>query len=164
MFEAPENPRVIKLPMTHPALNLPPLNLQLIEEDGKTWAFDPCRKKQVLLLPEEWVRQHFIRYLLEYMRYPAALIKVEGGLSVNSLQKRTDILVYSRTGKPWLLVECKTYTQKLDEQTLRQAAMYNSSLEVDYLVLSNGMAHHCFHIDRKAKKLHTLKQLPVFPE
>lgn len=149
--------------MKHPALNLPPMQLSLREEGGKVWAFDPCRRKEVLLQPEEWVRQHFIRFLLDYMQYPQSLIKVEGGLSVNALQKRTDILVHDRTGSPWLLVECKTYTQKLDKQTLSQAAMYNSSLKVEYLVLTNGLEHHCFHIDRKAKKLVAQQQLPAFP-
>ena len=65
--------------------------------------FDPIRKKQVALTPEEWVRQHVIQYLLTDKQTPKALIGIEVRLILNDLQKRADLVVYSRTNAAPLL-------------------------------------------------------------
>ena len=141
-------------------LNLPPFNHRLKEAEGKLWIFDPLRKKFLVLTPEEWVRQHFVNYLIAHLNYPKSLIKVEGGLTYNQLAKRSDIVVFGREGKPWMLVECKSPDIKLGEQTVRQAAMYNSKLGAKYIAVSNGLSHLVCHIENSGIKI--LTTLPEY--
>src|SRR5690606_41190461 len=88
-------------------LNLPSFDYNLLKEEGKIWILDGIRKKYIVLTPEEWVRQHFIHYLINEKKYPRSLMRIEGGLRYNALQKRSDIVVYDVKGLPWLVVECK---------------------------------------------------------
>jgi len=46
-------------------LNLPEYNFRIKKLDEKLLIFDSQRKRYVSLTPEEWVRQHFIRFLIE---------------------------------------------------------------------------------------------------
>ena len=101
----------------------------------------------MVLTPEEWVRQHFIHFLINQLHYPKSLIKVEGGLIFNTLQKRSDIVVFNREGNPWMMIECKAPELKLSERTIRQASLYNHSLKAKYIVITNGMSHICCEID-----------------
>src|SRR5690606_466079 len=71
-------------------LNLPAFDYKLKKADGKVWIFDGIRKKYVVLTPEEWVRQHIVQYMLNHLKYPKSLIKVEASLMYNSLNKRAD--------------------------------------------------------------------------
>jgi len=103
-------------------LNLPEFDFKLKKADGKVWIFDGIRKKYVVLTPEEWVRQHFIHYLTSQKKYPRSLIRVEGGLTYNELQKRTDIVVFNRQGKPWMVVECKSPALAVAPSTLTQVS------------------------------------------
>ena len=111
-------------------LNLPAYDVGLKKEQGKIFIFDLLRKRYVVLTPEEWVRQHFIQYLINHLKYPKALIKVEGGLVFNTLQKRSDIVVFNREGNPWMMIECKAPELKLSKRTIRQASIYNHSLKI----------------------------------
>jgi hypothetical protein len=121
-------------------LNLPAFDHKLRKAEGKLWIFDVIRKKYVALIPEEWVRQHFIHYLLN-KEYPRSLIRVEGGLLYNKMQKRTDIVVFDRNAHPWMIIECKAPDIPVDEKTLFQAATYNSTLRAPYLTVTNGVNH-----------------------
>jgi hypothetical protein len=126
------------------ALNLPEFELQLQKSEGKVWIFDVIRKKYIVLTPEEWVRQHLINYFINHLSYPKSLIRIEGGLRYNQLQKRSDILVYNREGKPWMIVECKSYEVELDASSVKQVAVYNATVGATFLALSNGLRHICF--------------------
>jgi hypothetical protein len=143
-------------------LNLPDFELKVKEADGKRWIFDAIRKKFLVLTPEEWVRQHFIHYLTGTLNYPRSLIKVEGGLTYNQLAKRSDIVVFDRDGKPWMLVECKSPDIKIDQSTLRQASVYNVSLKAKYITVTNGLVHYCSHIDWNENKIELLNALPDY--
>src|SRR5687768_6152645 len=79
-------------------LNLPSFHIELKKEQDRVQIFDLLRKRYVVLTPEEWVRQHFIHYLIDHLRYPKSLIKLEGGLIFNKLQKRSDIVIFDRDG------------------------------------------------------------------
>ena len=48
------------------SLNLPTFAAKVKEKDGKHTIFDPVRRKYVALTPEEWVRQHFVNYLMTH--------------------------------------------------------------------------------------------------
>src|SRR5262245_23759122 len=124
-------------------LNLPHFDYQLKKEEGKVWIFDGIRKKYVVLTPEEWVRQHMVQYLVRELQYPRSLIRIEGGVTYNQLQKRSDILVFDREGNPWMIVECKSPEVKLSDNAMHQAATYNASHKARYLLITNGLRHFC---------------------
>jgi type I site-specific restriction endonuclease len=146
-----------------PQLNLPSIETRLQESNGKVWIFDGIRKKFVVLTPEEWVRQHFIQFLVTE-NYPKSLIKVEGGLSVNDMKKRSDIVVYNREAKPWMVIECKNPLVAIDQATLQQVATYNSTLRADFVGVTNGLNHFYFRTDWKASTVEQIVALPSFPE
>jgi hypothetical protein len=143
-------------------LNLPPFDFDLRKEGAKVLIFDSLRKRHVTLTPEEWVRQHFIRYLIHHLNYPRALIKVEGGLTFNTLQKRSDIVVFDRTGSPWMVIECKSPDLQLSDRTVMQASVYNHTLKAKYLVVTNGMTHICCEINWESRDTVVMAEMPDF--
>ena len=143
-------------------LNLPPFDIDLRQEGTKVLIFDSLRKRHVTLTPEEWVRQHFIHYLIHHLRYPRSLIKVEGGLTFNSLPKRSDIVVFDRTGSPWMVIECKAPDLQLSERTVMQASTYNHTLKAKYLVVTNGMYHICCEINWEKRDTVVMAQMPSY--
>ncbi len=144
-------------------LNLPPYDFrQKEDEEGKSYIFDPFRKKYLLLTPEEWVRQNFARYLTEEFAYPASVMMTEVPLKLNQLSKRCDILVYGRAGNPVLLVECKAPGVKITAETFDQAARYNIVFRVSWLLVTNGMQHYCCYIDYENKKVEFRDSIPHF--
>ena len=144
------------------SLNLPQANVSLKKDNGKVWIFDIIRKKYVVLTPEEWVRQHFLHMLIDRHGYPKSLFKIESSLKYNRLQKRSDILVHDRTGKPWMLIECKSPELKLTQKAFNQVAVYNMSVGAKYLVVTNGMAVFCCMAPQPGEEAIYLKDLPAF--
>ncbi|MCX2743715.1 type I restriction enzyme HsdR N-terminal domain-containing protein [Mangrovivirga sp. M17] len=124
-------------------LNLPEYNIKTKRESGKEFIWDIVRKKFLVLTPEEYVRQNFLRYLIHDLKYPSSLINIEGGLKVNVRQKRSDILVYLG-GQPFMLIECKAPEVKISKEVFEQATMYNKTIKAKYLMLTNGLMHLCF--------------------
>ena len=120
-------------------LNLPPYPVRLKKDNGIAYIFDEIRKKWLQNTPEEWVRQHMIQLMINQLNYPASLIEVERGFKVNGLAKRADILANSKSGQPILIVECKAPHIKINQAVFDQIARYNLTLDVPYLVVTNGM-------------------------
>ncbi len=145
-------------------LSLPTFNINIKESAGKTVIFDIIRKKYIVLTPEEWVRQHFIHYLIDHLGYSRALIGVEQGMRYNALLKRTDIIVFDRTGAPLVLVECKEPAHRLNQKAMAQAMMYNKTLKAPYIIVSNGIDHSCMHVNPVDKKVDFLNTIPRFEE
>ncbi len=145
-------------------LNLPDFNLTIRKEDGKVWIFDMIRKKYIVLTPEEWVRQHFIHYLIHERKYPKSLFRIEGSLTYNKLQKRSDIVVHDRDGKPWMLVECKAPNVKLTQKAFNQVAVYNMSIGARFVAVTNGMVQYCFEASVSGSEPKHLTKFPEFPE
>ncbi len=144
-------------------LNLPDYNPTLRKGEGKVWIFDIIRKKYVVLTPEEWVRQHFIHYLIDQFKYPKSLFRVESGLMYNKLQKRSDIVIHNRQGKPWMLIECKSPVIKLTQKAFNQVAVYNMTIGARYVAVTNGMAQVCFEaIDKPGREVKFLESFPSF--
>ncbi len=142
-------------------LNLPDIKATLKKEEGKVWIFDMIRKKYIILTPEEWVRQHFIHYLILELHYPRSLFRIEGSLTYNKLQKRSDILIFDRAGKPWMLIECKAADIRLSQKAFNQVAVYNMTVNAKYLAVTNGMAHYCCEASKQGE---TPVFLDAFPE
>lgn len=143
-------------------LNLPPISPKLKKESGKVWIFDIIRKKFVVLTPEEWVRQHFINYLVGDLKYPRTLFRVEAGLLYNKLSKRSDILIYDREAKPWMLVECKSANIRLHQKAFNQIAVYNMTIGARYLAITNGMIHYCCEAIQSGNPANFLSVFPDF--
>lgn len=143
-------------------LNLPPFEYKVKKEAGKVWIFDIIRKKYIQLTPEEWVRQHLINYFITELKYPKALMKIERGVTFNTLNKRSDMVILDRQGNPWMIVECKSPDQKLSDITLHQASMYNSTYRAPYLVVSNGVNHLCYALDWGNRKISQIRTFPDY--
>jgi hypothetical protein len=132
-------------------LNLPTYSFKLKSEQGRNFIFDEIRRKYVVLTPEEWVRQHFIHYLVNHRSYPATLIEVEKQFTYNQLTRRADILISNRLAVPVMLVECKAPDVKISQETFTQAALYNLKFRLPYLVMTNGMKHYACHFTEGGK-------------
>lgn len=145
-------------------LNLPEYIFRYKEEKGKKFIFDEVRGKYVALTPEEWVRQNFLRFMADQLKYPTALTGVERMLKVNGLSQRCDILLYNRRGVPVLIVECKAPSVPVNLKTLNQAARYNTTLKVPYLVLTNGKTHYCIKTEVETGDFEALRGFPAFEE
>lgn len=146
-------------------LNLPSVNFTCrTNADAKTEIFDPFRKKYVLLTPEEWVRQHFAHYLSQILQVPPALMALEKKITMNGLNRRFDIVVYTKEIKPLLIVECKATSVPVTQAVFDQAARYNSVLKAPYLVVTNGLTHHACKIDFSKANIEYLNSLPLYSE
>jgi type I site-specific restriction endonuclease len=131
-------------------LNLPEHPFKITFKESQYYIFDEIRKKHLVLTPEEWVRQHFIQYLIKEKSFPKSLIQIEAGLTLNRLQKRTDIVVFNNSGERIMVVECKAPSIKIDQSVFDQAARYNSVHKTGWICVTNGLKH-CYakinHID-----------------
>ncbi len=144
------------------ALNLPPYDHKIKKKDDKLFIFDILRKKYVFLTPEEWVRQHFVHFLINQYHYPKALMKAEGGLKYNNLPKRTDLVIFDNYGKPYIVVECKDVFVPLTQAVFEQAARYNYVLKAPYLIVVNGLEYHCCRIDHITQTYQFLEDIPRY--
>jgi type I site-specific restriction endonuclease len=139
-------------------IEYPPYQPKIKEEAGKEFIFDEFRKRWVLLTPEEWVRQNFLQYLTQTKKYPASLIAIEKEIKLGELRKRFDVVVYDRNSKPWMIVECKEMNVTLDKSVLDQVLRYNISLDVPYLVITNGS--YCMALQLNENLMQAIDALP----
>lgn len=145
-------------------LQLPPFPFKIIEQNGQLTLFDIIRKKNIIITPEEWVRQHFVQYLIRQKHYPKTLIKLEGGHKLNGMAKRSDIVVYNSAGEKILLVECKAPSVPIDQKAFDQVARYNMVHKVKLLAVSNGLQHYYCRIDFEKQAYQFIGDLPDFSE
>lgn len=145
-------------------LNLPKAEIKLENRNGKPSIWDQTRKKWLQLTPEEYVRQHFVHYLIHTLGYPASLISIERGIEVVRLSRRTDIVVYDKKGHPFLLIECKAPQVTLTHMTSEQIAAYNLTIKAPYLAMTNGFHHYFFQIDFASSSFSAISQLPSVEE
>lgn len=115
-----------------------------------------------MLTPEEWVRQHFIQYIIREKGFPGGLIKLESSVHYHQRQGRYDVLCLGRDGNPLLLIECKAPDIKINQGTFDQIARYNTDLKVPYLAATNGLEHYFMRIDFEERKVLYLKELPDY--
>lgn len=145
-------------------LNLPICQFRFQNKDGNVELFDVVRKKFVVLTPEEWVRQHFIHYLINQKGFPPSLMQLEKPLNYNQLEKRSDIVIYDKAANPVVLVECKSPQVSITQDTFDQIARYNFSLKVKYLIVTNGINHFCCKMDYKTTSYNFIQQIPLYKE
>lgn len=145
-------------------LNLPPHPFKISQKGEVYFIFDEIRKKHLVLTPEEWVRQHFIRFLIKEKNFPPTLLQIEGGLSLNQTRKRSDILVYNALGQKLMVIECKAPSVNITQATFDQAARYNSVYKAPWLVVSNGLQHYQARIDHENGQFLFIAELPNYKE
>ena len=141
-------------------IDYPPYQPKIKKENETTFIFDGIRKRWLILTPEEWVRQNILQYLIQVKKYPAVLFAIEKEIPLGDLKKRFDIVVYDKNSKPWMLIECKEMNVVLDEHVLDQVLRYNITLQVPYLVITNGI--YCFAYLNENGQLTGLSTLPSF--
>lgn len=129
--------------------------------DKKT-IWDPLRRKEVALTPEENVRQWFIRILSEHMQVPVHMMMSEVAFRLGSKSLRADIIVYDRSAKPLMVVECKRPEVDLTSEVLDQAIRYNMVLDVRYIVITNGNRSVLLHKSGSGYSLSD--RLPIYSE
>ena len=138
-------------------LNLPPYPIKITEKGEKRYIFDFLRRKYVALTPEEWVRQHFVHFLVEQKGYPKGL-----ELKAGEKRLRCDTLLYSSDSLPRMIIEYKAPTIQLQQKTFDQISAYNLLLKVDYLIVSNGLQHHCCKMDYDTRSYTFLEAVPDY--
>ncbi len=143
-------------------LNLPPFSAKLTQAKDGLMIFDVLRKKNLVLTPEEWVRQHWIHYLSISKKYPKSLMKTEGGLILNTLQKRSDLLLYNNMGEKILLAEFKAPHIKITQDVFDQIARYNTVHKIPLLLVSNGLNHYYCRINFENNSYEFISDLPDY--
>lgn len=148
--------------MNKAPLNLPPCELRLRQNptNGLEEVFDTQRRKWVKLTPEEWVRQHFVHFLIAHQGFPAGLLGNEIAIRVGQTEKRCDSVVFGAEGKPMVIVEYKAPTVPLNQKVFDQILRYNLTLQVDWLMVSNGLQHYCCHLNRQTLQFEFLQEFP----
>jgi len=125
---------------------------------------DRLRRKYVALTPEEWVRQHFINYLVTSKDYPQSLISNEIQISLNNRKKRCDSVVYDRELTPIVIIEYKAPDVNITQDVFDQIVRYNIVLKVKYLIVSNGLNHYCCKMDYDTQEFCYLPDIPRYGE
>ena len=143
-------------------LNLPKYGIKIKNDKGHQSIFDVRRRKYVALTPEEWVRQHFVHFLIEHKGYPKALMANEIQLAIGNKKLRCDSVLYDRTLKPRMIIEYKAPTVSITQKVFDQITIYNMLLHVDYLVVSNGIKHYCCRMDYANQKYLFLEDIPDY--
>jgi len=141
-------------------LNLPKAELQIKKKGEQLYVNCLIRKKSIILTPEEWVRQHFIAFFIDELKYPKGLISVEKKIKYGDLDKRWDLAVFNTNQNCFLLMECKAPNIKITKSVFEQSLLYYKQLQSDYLIMSNGLDHVVL---KKNKSSNQLDQIDFFP-
>ena len=146
-------------------LNLPPFDISLRRSaDGTIYVFDSLRRTEVVLTPEEWVRQHFVNFLTTMRGFPRELMANEVGIRLNGATRRCDTIVYDRHLHPLAIVEYKAPSIAVSQKVFDQIARYNIVLNAPFLIVSNGMRHYCCRFDFGSRTYAFLRDIPFYAD
>lgn len=145
-------------------INLPPYEIKLREQNGRRQIFDFLRRRYVALTPEEWVRQHFVHYLIEQKGYPKGLLANEVELQIGEKKLRCDTLLYNRALQPKMIIEYKAPDIAITQRVFNQITVYNFLLHVDYLIVSNGRQHYCCRMNYEKGEYSFLQDIPLYTD
>ena len=145
-------------------LNFPPYNIKVKNENGQRKIFDILRRKYLVITPEEWVRQHFIHYLIDYKGYPISLLANEIPLSIGEKVIRADSVLYDSHLRPRMIIEYKAPHIQLTQKVFDQISAYNLLLHVDYLIVSNGIDTYICKMDYEHQTYTFLPSIPDYKE
>ena len=145
-----------------PVLDFPPTPLRVRGEAGSEQVFDPIRRRFVRLTPEEWVRQHLVHFLVEHRGYPPGLLAIEKAFTFNAMTRRADVIAYGPGAEPLLMAECKKPVEALGAAVFEQVARYNAAVGARVLLVTNGLEHWCYAVDRRAGTATFLPDVPRY--
>ena len=145
-------------------LNLPQYEIKINRQGGKPYILDMLRRKYVSLTPEEWVRQHFVNFLISHKGYPQALMANEVELRAGDKRLRCDSVLYNKAAQPIMIIEYKAPTVQITQSVFDQITAYNQLLHVDYLIVSNGLEHYCCRMDYENHTYTFLNDIPDYNE
>ena len=145
-------------------INLPPYEIKLREQNGRRQIFDFLRRLYVSLTPEEWVRQHFVHFLIEQKGYPKGLLANEVEQKIGDKKLRCDTLLYNKELRPRMIIEYKAPEIAITQRVFNQITVYNFLLHVDYLIVSNGRQHYCCRMDYEKGEYTFLQDIPHYTE
>ncbi len=143
-------------------LNLPTYDVRVKGDAAKPYIFDRLRRKYVALTPEEWVRQHFVNFLINHKGYPASLLANEVKLQMGNKTLRADTVLYGSDMKARMIIEYKAPHIAITEKVFQQISTYNLLLGVSYLIVSNGLEHYCCVVSREENKYTFLSNIPDY--
>ena len=126
--------------------------------------YDPLRKKNVKLTPEEEVRQGTIRWLHEQVGAPLTLMASEYGFTYNRRRYRADIVLFDRSLSPLLLVECKAPEVAVDGKVVEQAVRYNRVLRVKFIMVTNGKTSYLCRLNPDSGEYVFTADVPSYEE
>lgn len=145
-------------------INLPPYEIKLRNQNGRRQIFDFLRRRYVALTPEEWVRQHFVHFLIEQKGYPKGLLANEVEQKIGNKKLRCDTLLYNKDLQPRMIIEYKAPEIAITQRVFNQITVYNFLLHVDYLIVSNGRQHYCCRMDYEKGEYTFLQDIPHYTE
>lgn len=143
-------------------LNLPDYEVKLSGSREHPKIFDILRRRFVALTPEEWVRQHFINYLISQKGYPAPLLANEVKLKAGDKELRADSVLYTTDLNPIMIIEYKAPHINITQKVFDQITVYNMLLHVDYLVVSNGINHYICKMNYEDNTYKFLENIPEY--
>lgn len=135
-------------------------NLKISKTGVITTVFDPVRKRHVQLTPEEFVRQLFVQYLIKVKDVEIKKIMVEREIKVGDRKKRFDLVILDKKNDPYILVECKSHNELVNNKVFEQVGHYNLSVKAKYLIITNGMNSYAAEIDFANKDFVFLSEFP----
>lgn len=142
-------------------LNLPKTALDISRSGDQLFVRCLVRKKNIVLTPEEWVRQHFIAYFLNDLAYPKGLLTIEKKIQYGAMEKRWDLATFMPNRECFLLLECKAPTIPITKAVFEQSLTYFKGLQSRFLVLSNGIEHVIYKKDEEGLKI--INEFPDYP-
>lgn len=147
-------------------MNLPPYDKMKLRESntGRPMVLDILRRRYVTLTPEEMVRQFFINYLIEYRGYPQSLLANEVEMRVGEKKLRCDSILYDKEMQPRMIIEYKAPDIPITQKVLQQVAAYNTQLNVQYFIMSNGTQHVCMHFDENSSRWGVMTEIPAYAD
>lgn len=145
-------------------LNLPEAALKIRRQEGKEYVWDRLRKHYVRLTPEEYVRQSFIACLIDVKGYPEGLLANEVCIRLGNVDRRCDSVLYDQQLRARMIVEYKAPSVAITQKTFDQIARYNLVLDVDWLIVSNGLQHYCCHMNKQTGGYTFLKDIPSYDQ
>ena len=148
----------------YPRLNFPAVKLRISQRGEQMTVWDPLRGIYLVLTPEEWVRQHFVHFLINHKGYPKALMANEVQVQLNGTRKRCDTVLYRRDLSAHMIIEYKAPEIQITQAVFDQITRYNMVLKVDYLIVSNGLQHYCCRMDYVNGGYQFLPDVPAYNE
>ena len=130
------------------------------KQEGIVQIFCSIRKRWLIAQPEEYVRQAAILHLRD-LGYSHNLISVEQEIKVHQVLKRYDIVVWSKSMTPLILVECKAPEVAISSDTWEQVGTYNLHLDAECVWITNGHTNRIFLYNRRTNSIQIVKSLPL---